>query len=140
MTSQQITTNVVRRTYLNSRKGFRLRVTDDLVDGSQNYDSDVYSKWNPLRQMASVAPGEVVFRGEVSNKYIGMDSNGNIVTYNSLLEDCVFKEHQDANGYSSFESKPHPGWFLGLTNDGKTKPGPKSARGHRAVEFLPSNV
>lgn len=31
--------------------------------------------------MASVAPGEVVIRGEVSNKYIGMDSNGNIVTY-----------------------------------------------------------
>nr|XP_058949166.1 fibroblast growth factor 1-like [Pocillopora verrucosa] len=136
MTSQQITTNVVRRTKLHSRKGFLLRVTDDLVEGSQDYDNDVYT----TLQMASVGPGEVVIRGEVSNKYIGMDSNGNIVTYNSLLEDCIFKEHQHTNGYSSFESKPHSGWFLALTNDGKAKPGPKSARGHRAVEFLPSSV
>ena len=49
MTSQQITTNVVRRTKLHSRKGFLLRVTDDLVEGSQDYDSDVYSEWNSLR-------------------------------------------------------------------------------------------
>lgn len=34
--------------------------------------------------MISVAPGEIVLRGEVSNRYIGMDSNGNLLTYVSI--------------------------------------------------------
>ena len=41
------------------------------------------------------------------------------------MEDCVFKEHHNTNGYSSFESKSHAGWFLALTNEGRAKPGPK---------------
>ena len=31
--------------------------------------------------MTSVAPGEIVLRGEESNRYIGMDSHGNLLTY-----------------------------------------------------------
>ena len=34
--------------------------------------------------MASVAPGEIVLRGEVSNRYVGMDSHGNLLTYVSI--------------------------------------------------------
>ena len=56
------------------------------------------------------------------------------------MEDYVFKEHHNTNGYSSFESKRHPGWFLALTNEGRAKPGPKTASGQRAVEFLSGNV
>jgi len=33
-----------------------------------------------------------------------------------------------------------PGWFLALTNDGRAKPGPKTASGQRAVEFLSRGV
>ena len=29
----------------------------------------------------SVAPGEIVLRGESANRYIGMDSNGNLIAY-----------------------------------------------------------
>ena len=56
------------------------------------------------------------------------------------MEDCVFKEHHNTNGYSSFESRSRPGWFLALTNDGRAKPGPKTASGQRAVEFLSGSV
>ena len=35
-------------------------------------------------EMMSVAPGEIVLRGEVSNRYIGMDSHGNLLTYVSI--------------------------------------------------------
>lgn len=63
-----------------------------------------------------------------------------IFEQSSLLEDCIFKEHHNMNGYSSFESRPHSGWYLALTNDGRAKPGPKTAPGQRAVEFLPENV
>ena len=58
----------------------------------------------------------------------------------SLVEDCFFKEHHNTNGYSSFESKPHAGWFLALTNDGRAKPGSKAVSGQRAVEFLSRRV
>lgn len=34
--------------------------------------------------MASVAPGEIVLRGEESNRFIGMDSDGNLLTYVSI--------------------------------------------------------
>ena len=47
----------------------------------------------------------------------------------------MFNEHQNCNGYSSYESRPHAGWYLGLTKDGRAKPGPKTAPGQSAVEF-----
>ena len=31
--------------------------------------------------MMSVAPGEIVLRGELANRYIGMDNNGNLIAY-----------------------------------------------------------
>ena len=31
--------------------------------------------------MMSVAPGEIVLRGESANRYIGMDNNGNLIAY-----------------------------------------------------------
>ncbi|KAL9961482.1 hypothetical protein ACROYT_G030429 [Oculina patagonica] len=127
---------MVRKAFLVSRHGFFLRVTEDTVEGSQHRTEDVYT----TLEMISVAPGEIVLRGEVSNRYIGMDSNGNLLTYSSLMEDCVFKEHHGVNGYSSFESRPHSGWYLALTNDGSAKPGPKTASGQRAVEFLAGSV
>lgn len=136
MTSLQLTLNVSRKTRLISRFGFFLRVTDDTVEGSRQGVSDVYT----TLEMASVAPGEIVLRGEESNRFIGMDSDGNLLTYSSLMEDCVFKEHHNTNGYSSFESRPHAGWFLALTNEGRAKPGPKTASGQRAVEFLSGEV
>jgi len=113
-----------------------LRVTDDTVEGGRQQIGDVYT----ILEITSVAPGEIVLRGEVSNRYIGMDIHGNLLTYSSLMEDCVFKEHHNTNGYSSFESRSHPGWFLALTNDGRAKPGPKTASGQRAVEFLSGSV
>ena len=52
--------------------------------------------------MISVAPGEIVFRGQSANRYIGMDSDGNlfthvsnsrnIVTVNSTDLCCVIKQ------------------------------------------------
>ena len=36
--------------------------------------------------MIFVAPGEIVLRGKVSNKYIGMDSKGNLLTYVSMKD------------------------------------------------------
>lgn len=42
---QQITTNVARRTYLISRQGFVLRVTEDSVDGSEHGTSDPLSEY-----------------------------------------------------------------------------------------------
>ena len=47
----------------------------------------------------------------------------------SLTEDCVFNEHQNCNA----------GWYLGLTKDGRAKPGPKTAPGQSAVEFSAEN-
>ena len=34
--------------------------------------------------MMSVAPGEIVLRGESANRYIGMDNNGNLIAYVSI--------------------------------------------------------
>ena len=34
-----------------------------------------------ILEMMSVAPGEIVLRGESANRYIGMDNNGNLIGY-----------------------------------------------------------
>jgi len=136
MASQQVDANVVRKLYLISRHGFLLRITEDTIEGSENGRNDAYT----TLEMISVAPGEIVFRGQSANRYIGMDSDGNLFTHSSLSENCVFKEHHNTNGYSSFESRSHGGWYLALTNDRRAKPGPKTVPGQRAVEFLPRKI
>ena len=42
---QQITTNVARKTYLISRHGFVLRVTQDTVGSSEQGTSDPFGKY-----------------------------------------------------------------------------------------------
>ncbi|XP_068737713.1 fibroblast growth factor 2-like [Montipora capricornis] len=134
---QELAANVRRKTYLISRHGFALRVTKDgTVEASGCGTSDPFT----ILEMISVGPGEIVLRGESANRYIGMSPDGDLLTYNSLIEDCVFKEHHNMNGYSSFESRPYSGWFLALTNEGRAKPGPKTAPYQRAVEFLTGKV
>ena len=71
--------------------------------------------------MISVAPGEIVLRGEVSNRYIGMDSHGNLLTYVSIndvtAEDSVSQSYRHvtrANQCTRAKSSTFPSFFFPL--------------------------
>lgn len=71
-----------------------------------------------------------VFRGKSSRRYVGVNSDGHVVTFETLSEKCVFteedkiqngdqkKEESKFPSYSVFQCRCYPLWYLGLTPNG----------------------
>lgn len=55
-----------------------------------------------------------------------------------LAEDGIFYELYEG-GYNMYMSKMNKekGWYLGIKKSGAPKPGPRTARGQKAVQFMP---
>ena len=53
----------------------------------------LYSAFSAALEMISVAQEGTVFRGKSANKYIGMDSDGNLLTYVSIYKPLFFQPY-----------------------------------------------
>ncbi|XP_077183053.1 fibroblast growth factor 1 [Paroedura picta] len=86
--------------------------------------------------------GEVYIKSTESGQYLAMDDNG--LLYGSQLptEECLFLERLEENHYNTYTSKKHAdkNWFVGLKKDGKSKLGPRTHFGQKAILFLPLPV
>ncbi|XP_060096514.1 fibroblast growth factor 1 isoform X2 [Heteronotia binoei] len=81
--------------------------------------------------------GEVYIKSTESGQYLAMDDNG--LLYGSLpTEECLFLEKVEENNYNTYRSKKHEdkNWFVGLKKNGKSKLGPRTHRGQKAILFL----
>ncbi|KAG0423873.1 hypothetical protein HPB47_000364 [Ixodes persulcatus] len=82
---------------------------------------------------------EVRIRGVETGLYVCMDAEGNVYAKKDrLAEDGIFYEIYEG-GYNNYLSKlnKEKGWYLGIKKSGVPKPGHKTARGQKAVQFLP---
>lgn len=91
-----------------------------------------------------------VFRGKKSQQYIGVSPEGNIVTYETNSEKCIFTEESitlQENGnddqtsipcFQVFQSKCYPCWCLGVTRDGRAcaMPVPDKLAGGSDVKYI----
>ncbi|XP_061472980.1 fibroblast growth factor 1 isoform X2 [Rhineura floridana] len=85
--------------------------------------------------------GEVYIKSTESGEYLAMDANGRL--YGSLpTEECLFLERIEENHYNTYTSKMHTDkkWFVGLKKNGKSKLGPRTHYGQKAILFLPLPV
>lgn len=57
-------------------------------------------------------------------------------------EECLFLERLEENHYNTYTSKMHAdkNWFVGLKKNGKSKLGPRTHYGQKAILFLPLPV
>lgn len=91
-----------------------------------------------ILELSSHDIGEVRIRGVETGLYICMDAEGNVYAKDRLAEDGIFYEIYEG-GYNNYLSKlnKEKGWYLGIKKSGVPKPGHRTARGQKAVQFLP---
>lgn len=92
-----------------------------------------------ILELSSHDIGEVRIRGVETGLYVCMDAEGNVYAKKDrLAEDGIFYEIYEG-GYNNYLSKlnKEKGWYLGIKKSGVPKPGHKTARGQKAVQFLP---
>ncbi|XP_068735015.1 fibroblast growth factor 2-like [Montipora capricornis] len=92
-----------------------LRVTEDRVDATRDPEDQ-----HATIEIISFEERSIIFKGKASQKYIGVSPEGNIATYETISERCVFTEEsqmqQDyGNDFRLFHSKCFPLWYLGVT-------------------------
>ncbi|XP_062976753.1 fibroblast growth factor 1 isoform X2 [Elgaria multicarinata webbii] len=91
--------------------------------------------------LSAESVGEVYIKSTESGQYLAMDANGRL--YGSLpTEECLFLEKMEENHYNTYTSKMHAekNWFVGLKKNGKSKLGPRTHFGQKAILFLPLPV
>ncbi|NXG32236.1 FGF1 factor, partial [Dromaius novaehollandiae] len=118
-----------------SNGGHFLRIRPDgRVDGTRDR-GDLHIRL----QLSAESVGEVYIRGTQSGQYLAMDTNG--LLYGSRLpsDECLFLERLEENHYNTYASKKHADkrWFVGLKKDGRSKAGPRTHGGQKAILFLP---
>lgn len=116
---------------LRNRHGHCLRVDDMGVRGTKD-ENDEYT----VLEFESVGKEGIAIRGKSAARHVGIDSDGNLSSYGSFIDDCVFIEQSTKrSSFTSFASRYSVGFYLGLRKDGRPKPGRKTAPGQKAVAF-----
>ncbi|KAF7249360.1 Fibroblast growth factor 1 [Varanus komodoensis] len=92
--------------------------------------------------LSAESVGEVYIKGTESGQYLAMDANGRLYGSQLPTEECLFLERLEENHYNTYTSKMHAekNWFVGLKKNGRSKLGPRTHYGQKAILFLPLPV
>ncbi|XP_062976750.1 fibroblast growth factor 1 isoform X1 [Elgaria multicarinata webbii] len=92
--------------------------------------------------LSAESVGEVYIKSTESGQYLAMDANGRLYGSQLPTEECLFLEKMEENHYNTYTSKMHAekNWFVGLKKNGKSKLGPRTHFGQKAILFLPLPV
>ncbi|XP_075548104.1 fibroblast growth factor 9-like isoform X1 [Dermacentor variabilis] len=105
-----------------------------VVQGTQEHFAE-----NAILELLSHDIGQVRIRGVETGLFVCMDAEGRVYAKkNRMDEEGIFYEMYES-GYNLYLSKLNKdkGWYLGIKKSGVPKPGPRTARGQKAVQFLP---
>ncbi|MEQ2211849.1 hypothetical protein XENOCAPTIV_018423 [Xenoophorus captivus] len=60
----------------------------------------------------------------------------------TLTDECYFLEKLEENHYNTYQSQKYQdnGWYVGLKKNGRTKVGPRTHIGQKAVFFIPRQL
>ncbi|KAL1422679.1 hypothetical protein MTO96_003765 [Rhipicephalus appendiculatus] len=105
-----------------------------VVRGTQEHFAE-----NAILELLSHDIGQVRIRGVETGLFVCMDAEGRVYAKkNRMDEEGIFYEMYEG-GYNLYLSKLNKdkGWYLGIKKSGVPKPGPRTARGQKAVMFIP---
>ncbi|XP_015219074.1 fibroblast growth factor 4A [Lepisosteus oculatus] len=91
-------------------------------------------------RLFAVSPGVVGILGLKSGLYLSMNKEGDLHGSGNFTEDCLFKEILEESYYNTYASHRYPGFYVGLTKQGKAKRGNKAQRHWHSTQFLPRLV
>ncbi|KAM4845237.1 fibroblast growth factor 4 [Thomomys bottae] len=122
----------LRRLYCNVGIGFHLQVlSDGRIAGVHADTSD------SLLALSPVERGVVTIFGTGSQYFVAMNSKGKLYGSSSFMDECKFKEILLPNNYNAYESHAHPGMFIALSKNGRTKKGNRVSPTMKVTHFLP---
>ncbi|KAI5761300.1 FGF4 [Gulo gulo luscus] len=122
----------LRRLYCNVGIGFHLQVLPDGRIGGVHADTS-----DSLLELSPVERGVVSIFGVASRFFVAMSSKGKLYGSPFFTEECKFKETLLPNNYNAYECYRHPGMFIALSKNGKTKKGSRVSPTMKVTHFLP---
>ncbi|XP_012589773.1 PREDICTED: fibroblast growth factor 4 [Condylura cristata] len=90
-----------------------------------------------LLELSPVERGVVSIYGVASRFFVAMSSKGKLYGSPFFTEECKFKEILLPNNYNAYECHRHPGSFIALSKNGKTKKGTRVSPAMKVTHFLP---
>uniref|UniRef100_A0A3B5LKR1 Fibroblast growth factor n=1 Tax=Xiphophorus couchianus TaxID=32473 RepID=A0A3B5LKR1_9TELE len=87
-------------------------------------------------------PGVVVIRGTAAERYLAMSAEGRLYGSSTVTEECYFVENLEENYYNTYKSQKYQdsSWYVGLKKNGRTKLGPRTHIGQKAIFFIPRQL
>nr|XP_048314494.1 fibroblast growth factor 4 [Myodes glareolus] len=122
----------LRRLYCNVGIGFHLQVLPDGRIGGVHADTG-----DSLLELSPVQRGVVSIFGVASRFFVAMSSRGKLFGVPFFTDECKFKEILLPNNYNAYESYAHPGMFMALSKNGRTKKGNRVSPTMKVTHFLP---
>ncbi|OXU30062.1 hypothetical protein TSAR_017051 [Trichomalopsis sarcophagae] len=85
-----------------------------------------------------VSSGIVRLQSAETGHYLAFNATGHLYGEKRVNKDNTEWEQWSIGTYDAFRSHKYaePGWWLGIKRNGRHKPGPKTAWGQKAVQFL----
>ncbi|XP_048215714.1 fibroblast growth factor 4 [Perognathus longimembris pacificus] len=122
----------LRRLYCNVGIGFHLQVLPDGRIAGVHADTS-----DSLLELSPVERGVVTIFGMASRFFVAMSSKGRLYGSPLFTDECKFKEMLLPNNYNAYESHAHPGLFIALSKNGRTKKGNRVSPTMKVTHFLP---
>ncbi|XP_056625819.1 putative fibroblast growth factor 1 [Triplophysa dalaica] len=113
--------------------GYHLQILQDGT-ASGTREENIYS----IVRVKATSPGVVVIKGTETGQYLAMNEDGKLYSSTSVTDESYFLERMEENHYNTYKSRTHgENWYVGIKKNGKTKLGPRTHVGQKAVFFLP---
>ncbi|KAK5620401.1 putative fibroblast growth factor 1 [Crenichthys baileyi] len=118
--------------------GYHLQVLPDGTVQGQRDEQDVHT----VLKLQAVDRGCVVIQGTAAERYLAMSAEGRLYASSTLTDECYFLEKLEENHYNTYQSQKYQdnSWYVGLKKNGRTKVGPRTHIGQKAVFFIPRQL
>ncbi|XP_075959684.1 putative fibroblast growth factor 1 isoform X2 [Anarhichas minor] len=118
--------------------GYHLQILPDGTVQGQRDDGDVHA----VLKLTAVDRGVVVIQGTEAGRYLAMSDEGRLYSSPTVTDECYFLEKLEENHYNTYASQKYQerNWYVALKKNGRSKLGPRTHIGQKAIFFLPRRL
>ncbi|XP_054454020.1 putative fibroblast growth factor 1 [Anoplopoma fimbria] len=118
--------------------GHHLQILPDGTVQGRREDGDAHT----VLKLKAVDRGVVVIQGTEAGRYLAMNDEGRLFSSPTVTDECYFLEKLEENHYNTYTSQKYEEghWYVALKKNGRSKLGPRTHIGQKAIFFLPRQL